>query len=86
LRRIAALAGQGVFGRADADALAAAYHHIGFLLLRQQAADIRAGNPPSPHVELKSLTEQERDLLADALKAIGRLRKRAQLDLMGQAV
>lgn len=86
LKRIAALAAAGVFSRADADALDAAYQHIGFLLLRQQAADIRAGNPPSPHVELKSLTVQERDLLADALKAIGRLRKRAQLDLMGQAV
>ncbi len=86
LKRIAALAAAGVFNRADADALDAAYHHIGFLLLRQQAADIRAGNPPSPHVELKSLTGQERDLLADALKAIDRLRKHAQLDLMGQAV
>ncbi len=86
LQRIEGLAVRGVFSRADADALNAAYHHIGLLLLRQQAADIRAGDPPSPHVELKSLTEQERDLLAGALKAIDRLRKRAQLDLMGQAV
>jgi len=86
LRRIEELTARGVFSRADADALDAAYHHIVFLLLRQQAADIRTGNPPGPHVELKSLTEQERDLLADSLRAIDRLRKRAQLDLMGQAV
>jgi signal-transduction protein with cAMP-binding, CBS, and nucleotidyltransferase domain len=86
LKRIEALTAHGVFSRADADALDAAYCHIVFLLLRQQAADIRAGNPPGPHVELKPLTDRERALLADSLRAIDRLRKRVQLDLMGQAV
>jgi signal-transduction protein with cAMP-binding, CBS, and nucleotidyltransferase domain len=86
LKRIETLADRGIFSRADADALNAAYHHIVSLLLRQQAADIRTGNPPGPHVELKSLTKQERTLLADSLRAIDHLRKRAQLDLMGQAV
>jgi len=86
LGRLRILREKGILARSDADALIAACHHVARLRLSQQVADVKAGRPPGDHVDMAALTEQERDLLADALRAIDRLRKRAQMDLTGQAV
>lgn len=85
LDRIGALGDQGVLARREVDALNAAYRHVAHLRLRQQVADHRAGHPPGDHVVVAALTEQDRTLLADALRAIDRLRKRVEMDLIGQA-
>jgi CBS domain-containing protein len=84
LRRIERLGELGVLVRADIDDLVDAYHHIATLMLRQQVADDEAGRLPGEYVETDSLTARERARLHDALRAIDRLRKRTQIDLVGQ--
>jgi signal-transduction protein with cAMP-binding, CBS, and nucleotidyltransferase domain len=83
LARLAALARLGAVGADDAEALAQAYATVTFVMLRQQLADFRAGQPVGNHVDPDALTRLERDRLVDALKAIERLRKRARADFTG---
>jgi signal-transduction protein with cAMP-binding, CBS, and nucleotidyltransferase domain len=83
LARLAALARLGVVGADDAEALAQAYAAVTFVMLRQQLADFRAGQPVGNHVDPGSLTRLERERLVDALRTIERLRKRARADFTG---
>jgi signal-transduction protein with cAMP-binding, CBS, and nucleotidyltransferase domain len=86
LRRIERLGELGVIVRGDIDDLVDAYHHVATLMLRQQVADIEAGRLPGEYVEADRLTARERTRLHGALRAIDRLRKRTQMDLVGQAL
>ena len=63
-----------------------AHCHIAHLILRQQATDLDTGRLPGVHVETDRLTAQERSRLHEALRAIDRLRKRTQIDLLGQQI
>lgn len=86
LGRLHILGERGILSQGDIDQTVAACHHVARLRLSQQVADIAAGRPPGDYVDVAALTQQDRDLLADALRAIDRLRKRAQMDLAGQPV
>ncbi len=76
LERIRVLHGAGALDRNEQDYLCGAFEHITNLLLRQQIADIKAGNPVGSHVHPDSLSGRERDMLVDSLKAIAQLRER----------
>lgn len=76
LERIAALHQAGVLSDDEEDYLSGAYRHISHLLLREQLADFKAGRTVGNHVPPESLTEREKDILVDSLRAIDALRKR----------
>ena len=86
LKRIERLGEAGVLVPGDVDGLVDAHRHIAHLILRQQVTDIEAGRLPGVHVEAQRLTKQERGRLVEALRAIDRLRKRTQIDLLGQEI
>jgi CBS domain-containing protein len=86
LARIRRLGEAGVLVPGDVDGLVDAHGHIAHLILRQQVTDIEAGRLPGVHVETERLTAQERGRLHEALRAIDRLRKRTQIDLIGQQI
>ncbi len=83
LKRIGALREAGVLGGDEADYLRGAFNHITYLLLRQQLADFRKGKKVGNHVNPKKLTEREKDILIDSLKAIDGLRKRVHGEFTG---
>ena len=83
LKRIAALHEAGVLSDNDADYLRGAFTHITFLLLRQQLSDFRAGEKVGNHVHPDKLTEREKDMLVDSLKAIDDLRQRVHGEFTG---
>lgn len=83
LQRIEALAGLDVLNRDEADYLAGAYHHLTLLVLRHQMDEQRRGAPVSNYVHPRELTERERDILVDGLRAIRDLRERIHADLTG---
>jgi signal-transduction protein with cAMP-binding, CBS, and nucleotidyltransferase domain len=85
LGRIARLGERGVLVPEDVEGLVDAYHHIATLMLRQQA-DIEGGRMPGEYVETSSLSAQGRARLLDSLRMIDRLRKRTQIDLVGQTL
>ncbi len=76
LERIRLLHAAGALDRNEQDYLSGAFDHITNLLLRQQIADFKAGNPVGNHVHPDDLSGRERDMLVDSLKAIARLRER----------
>jgi signal-transduction protein with cAMP-binding, CBS, and nucleotidyltransferase domain len=84
LGRIAALHAAGVFGKDEQDYLSGAFHHITRLLLRQQIADFKAGKKVGNHVHPDALSEREKDILVDSLKAIESLRKRVSNEFAGE--
>jgi signal-transduction protein with cAMP-binding, CBS, and nucleotidyltransferase domain len=84
LARIDRLHRKGVLRRDEQDYLVGAFGHIAFLLLRQQLADLRAGKKPGNFVPVEALSERERDILIDSLKAVDLFRKRVRGDLTGQ--
>lgn len=84
LARLAALERAGVLGRNEAEALAAAFDHITFVLLRQQLADHAAGRKVGNFVDPDSLSRRERDLLVDSLRAVEQFRKRVRAELTGE--
>lgn len=86
LARIRRLGEAGVLAPGDAEGLVDAHGHIAQLILRQQVADIEAGRLPGVHVEAEGLTAGERGRLHEALRAIDRLRKRTQIDLLGRQI
>lgn len=86
LRRLERMGALGRMARTDVEDLVDAYDHITTLMLRQQIADHDAGIPLGGYVDTQPLTQRERARLHDALKAIDRLRKRTQMDLLGQAL
>ncbi|MCP1673787.1 signal-transduction protein with cAMP-binding, CBS, and nucleotidyltransferase domain [Natronocella acetinitrilica] len=86
LERLGRLGEAGLLDRHDLDALSHAYGYMCFLLLRQQAADMRAGRPPGRHVPPDSLTRRENDTLVRSMKASQALLRRLHADLVGSGV
>ncbi len=84
LNRIAALHDAGVFDKNEQDYLSGAFNHITHLLLRQQIADFTAGKKVGNHVHPDDLSEREKDILVDSLKAIDNLRKRVNAEFTGE--
>ncbi len=70
-------------GADDADQLRSAFALLTGLQLKQQIADYRAGVPIGNFVDPRQLTERERGLLKDGLRAINELRARLRADLTG---
>ena len=83
IARLEALRDQGVVGADDADQLRSAFALLTGLQLKQQIADFRAGVPIGNFVDPRQLTERERGLLKDGLRAINELRARLRADLTG---
>jgi CBS domain-containing protein len=83
LDRLKALAAAGVLARDEEDYLAGAFRHITGLLLRQQIADQKAGRAPGNLVVKSALSEREKDILVDSLRAIELFQKRVRGDLTG---
>ncbi|MCG8360235.1 MAG: DUF294 nucleotidyltransferase-like domain-containing protein [Kiloniellales bacterium] len=83
-RRIAALQARGDLGNDEADYLLGAFRHITALLLRQQIADFRAGRQVSNYVHPDGLSEREKDMLVDSLKAIGELVKKVRSEFTAE--
>jgi len=84
LERIKALHQGGVLNRNEDDELRNAYHHIAFLLLRQQLRDAQNQREPGNHVAINALSKRERKLLVAGFKAIRALRSRLRSDLTGE--
>ncbi len=85
LERLAALRKKDAISAKTHDYLAAAFHHISFLLLRQQLADFQDPNRNvSNYVHPTNLTAYEKDELGDALKAIERFADEVALELSGE--
>jgi len=68
------------------DYLGGAFHHVTDLVLRQQIRDFQAGRPVGAYVAPEALSERERDLLVDCLKAIEELRGRVRSEFTGAIV
>jgi signal-transduction protein with cAMP-binding, CBS, and nucleotidyltransferase domain len=84
LDRIAALGAKDALKDDESDYLAGAFRHIAMLLLRQQLDDVAGGRPPGNFVVLDALSERERDILTDSLRAIDRFHKRVRADVTGE--
>lgn len=84
LGRIAALHGAGILDADEQDYLRGAFHHIAFLLLREQIAAFKAGRPVGNEIIPATLTERERDMLVDSLKAVRELRARVRSEFAGE--
>ncbi len=84
LRRIAALRERGVLDADEQDYLSGAFFHITHLLLRQQIADFKVGRKVGNYVHPQALSERERDILVDSLKAIEGFRKRVASEFTGE--
>ena len=83
LKRIAALHQAGVLSDDEEDYLSGAYRHISHLLLREQIADFRASRTVGNYVHPDTLSEREKDILVDSLRAIDALRKRLRAEFTG---
>lgn len=83
LVRIASLHEAGILSTDEQDYLRGAFHHIAFLLLREQIAAFKAGRPVGNEVAPATLTQRERDILVDALKAIRNLRVKVRAEFGG---
>ena len=84
LGRIGALQQAGVLDADDADYLSGAFGHITGLMLEHQIEQFRGTGGTSNFVDPASLSERERDILVDALKAIRRLAERVRNELTGE--
>ena len=83
--RLDALREAGVLSRDDWDYLCGAFRHITFILLRQQLADFDdPKREVSNFVPLKAMTEREKDMLIDSLKAIGELSKKVRSEFTAE--
>lgn len=83
LARIDALAQRGLLTQDDADHLRGAFALLTGLQLRRQVADYEAGREVSNFIDPAALTERERSLLRDSLRAINEFRARLRADLTG---
>jgi signal-transduction protein with cAMP-binding, CBS, and nucleotidyltransferase domain len=83
LVRLESLAAMGVVCADDADHLRSAFALLTGLQLKRQIADYRAGTPIGNFIDPQLLTERERGLLRDGLRAINELRARLRADLTG---
>jgi CBS domain-containing protein len=80
LQRIAALHEKGVLDADEQDYLLGAFTHITFVLLRAQIAAFKADRSVGNAVDPDTLSERERDLLVDSLRAIRDFRQRVRGD------
>ena len=83
LSRIAALNQKGKLTNDEADYLSGAFTHITGLLLRQQLTDFMAQRQVSNYVHPDELSEREKDILIDSLKAIDDFVKRIRSSFTG---
>ncbi len=84
--RLAALHGHGIFDRDQTAALEAAFACLAGLVLRQQTIDHAAGLVPGNHVAVATLAAHERAELADHLRAVDLLARRARADFAGRII
>ncbi len=83
LGRLAALRAADVLSAEEHDQLGAAFHHVTRVLLREQLSAFRDGRPVGNRVDPSLLSERERDLLIDSLKAVRAFRARMRDDFGG---
>ena len=83
LARIDALASKGILDKDAQDYLTGGLQHITRLLLRQQIADFRAGEPVGNFVAEASLSSREKDYLVACFRAIEDLRGRLRSEFSG---
>jgi len=83
LGRIQALHQKGVLDGDEREYLCAAFHHLSWLVLRQQLRDYAARLPVGAYVPPESLSRRERALLVEGLQAISRLRARVHSEFTG---
>ena len=84
LARIAALHAAGVLKDDEQDYLRGAFEHITGLLLREQIADFKAGREVGNYVHPDTMSERERDILVDSLKAIDTFQERIHHEFTGE--
>ncbi|MDH3229320.1 MAG: DUF294 nucleotidyltransferase-like domain-containing protein [Alphaproteobacteria bacterium] len=84
LERIRVLHARGALNNDEEDYLCGAFDHIASLLLRQQIADFQAGHAVDSYVHPGSLSDRERDMLVDSLKAVEAFRQRVRLEFTGE--
>jgi signal-transduction protein with cAMP-binding, CBS, and nucleotidyltransferase domain len=84
LRRIDALVARGTLTRDEQDYLRTAFHTLTALILRQQIKDFKDSRTMSSAVALATLSQRERDKLADSLRAVRDLRERVRLELTAE--
>ena len=84
LARVAALRETDVLSRDEADYLSGAFDHITGILLRQQLADFKAGRQVSNFVHPDELSEREKDILVDSLKAIDGFARRVHAEFTAE--
>lgn len=84
LARMETLHAKGILEDDEYDYLEGAFRTISQILLRQQIKDYKAGNKVSSYIDPKDLTERERDILTDSLKAIHNLRERMRNEFTGE--
>lgn len=82
LARIGALQAHGRLSDTEGADLTAAYHTLADILLRKEIAAYRAGQPINYDLYPDTLTERERILLLEALRAVRRLRRRVRRELL----
>ncbi len=83
LARLDHLNSLGSVDKSEMQRLRDAYSRIAALLLRQQIRDIRDERKPSYYIPIKSLSQWERQTLAESLKSIAEFRKRVDEELTG---
>jgi signal-transduction protein with cAMP-binding, CBS, and nucleotidyltransferase domain len=84
LGRIDALVARGTLTRDEQDYLRNAFHTLTALILRQQIKDFKDSRTMSSAVALATLSQRERDKLADSLRAVRDLRERVRLELTAE--
>jgi signal-transduction protein with cAMP-binding, CBS, and nucleotidyltransferase domain len=83
LTRIDTLHENGVLNSNEQDYLSGAFHHITYLILRQQVEDFLADQPVGPYVPPSALSEREKDMLVAGLVAIDELSNRVRTEFTG---
>jgi signal-transduction protein with cAMP-binding, CBS, and nucleotidyltransferase domain len=81
--RLAGLAAKGVLAAGDAAQLQAAFATLLDAVLRQQLADLSAGQRPGNLVDTSAMPQATRAALKDALKAVRGFAKSTQAELTG---
>ncbi|MCB1822075.1 MAG: hypothetical protein KDI73_10920, partial [Candidatus Competibacteraceae bacterium] len=83
LARIDALHDLGILNTTEREDLRSAFVQITNLLLSQQIADFRIGRKITYFIHPDSLSKRVKEHLADAMKAIDRVRDRVRTELTG---
>ena len=83
LNRMLALKEKDILEDDEYDYLKGAFLHISKLLLRQQLESFKNQEPVNYYIHPDSLSEREKDILTDSLKAIDHIRKRMRSEFTG---